>query len=67
MQIVKFKNGKYAVRKRSFLLFGTYVYLDLETKHHWWTKDRNCFPDCLGTREECESSLEHVADYGTPV
>lgn len=39
MKLVKFKNGKYGVRKGSFL-FG-YEFLDVNYENRWWLEAKN--------------------------
>lgn len=50
MKIVKFENGKFAIRK--FTIFG-WQYKDLRTGGLWWNQSSVWFSDCLGTYDEC--------------
>lgn len=68
MKIVKFNNGKYAVRKGGWI--SGYQYLDLRsTEHFWWSKDCQYFPHCLAdSLEEVEERKPWtVMDNGSPV
>lgn len=52
MKIVKFDNGKWALRKFSVLMLG-WIYKDLATHaNFWWTKNSASFKDCLVDSEE---------------
>ena len=58
MHIVRFKNGKYAVRSFSFLsLFSKYPspwkYMDLNDKRHWWSNQEHIYAYCMGSFEQC--------------
>lgn len=58
MQIVKFSDGQYGIRKSYFFLW--YVYKDLKTTSHWWTKGSEYFKDCRGTREEVDEAMKRL-------
>ncbi len=65
MKIVKFRNGKYAIRKWCF--FGGYEYKDLKNKCHWWGKEDIYFNDCMGTLEEVKKGWNFLNDSGRVV
>ena len=52
IRIVKFKDGKYAVRRWTF--FG-YEYLDIDDADYWWLKNSVLH---RGTKKEAEFALE---------
>lgn len=56
INIVRFNNGSYGIRKRTGFLFKTDVYFDLETTFHWWNTGSPYFKDCQST------SLQRVTD-----
>ena len=62
MEIVKFKDGQYALRKR-FLWF--YLYRSLRN-NMWWTYIymRGW---CTGTLKEVEEARDRLKDYGTKI
>lgn len=63
MQIVKFKDGTYAIRRTS--CFGKYEYRDLVSRQeYWWGVDSDNFKDCLIDQPQ---DLEDNMDYGTPI
>ena len=52
MKIVKFDDGKYALRKFSFFEMK-YLYRDLmPAAEHWWGRKDRWFKDCLADSEE---------------
>ena len=59
--LVKFKDGKYAVRKGKE---GEYKFLDLVSPTYWWAKDSDHFKDCLGTRDQISQVLNDASDFG---
>jgi hypothetical protein len=63
MQIVKFKNGKYALRR--WTIFG-FEYLSRYTNDCWWgigrAQDR-----CVGTFEQIQELKDNISDFGKPV
>lgn len=61
--LVRFNNGKYAVKKYS-ILYLEYIYKDFNNKQHWWDKDSTYFDDCLTDNIE-EAKL--YLDKGEPV
>lgn len=64
MEIVKFKDGKYAVRKGYFKY--TYEYLD-KNSLIWWnsTSARNSYCKC--SLKRAQELLNIVNDKGTPI
>lgn len=73
MKIVKFSDGRYAIRKFRLIeiFFGcVYVYLDLNSDSHfkyWWNIDDAFFDNCKGTLKQCKKELEHQKDSGVVV
>jgi ferritin len=66
VKIVRFKDGKYAVRR---WFFG-YEYLDLAPgwQHAWRTKTNHYFGDCLtNDLEHAKRMAEFRNDNGTPI
>lgn len=57
--IVKFDNGKYAIRRG----FYKYDYRDLKTDNLWWDRHSRHFEECLGSLEECKER-SYYGDYG---
>lgn len=52
MKIVKFADGKWALRRFSVLIL-IWVYKDLATDHNfWWPRSSMYFRDCLANSEE---------------
>jgi len=47
LKIVKFTNGKYAIRKGNWTT--TYMYCDLTLPHIYWHKHDSAFKDCLSS------------------
>lgn len=66
MKIVKFKNGKYGIRRR-FLGFLWYQYKDLTGNSLWWSISSPWMKDCIGTYEQCREILHDQNDTGTPL
>lgn len=66
MKIVKFKDGKYAVRKG--ILFG-YSYHDISNNisYGWWDKPIHVDAYCKGTYEEALKLFNKLTDRGIPV
>lgn len=69
MKIVKFKDGKYGIRKFRFSELG-WVYKDLglvnSENNHWWSKNGNHFlTECRGDFEKVWSIWNEVSDSGT--
>jgi hypothetical protein len=59
MKIVKFKNGKYAIRKG----IVSYEYKDLKT-NYWWSRYSNYFSDCQGTLKEIDETIKRMKEKG---
>ncbi|MDM1548729.1 hypothetical protein HX096_12785 [Empedobacter falsenii] len=55
IRIVKFKDGKYAVRKWTFI---GYQFLDIEDGHYWWLSSEGE----RGTLKQAEEALEKWKD-----
>ena len=65
MVIVKFKDGKYAVRK--FSITGLcYEYKDLKDTY-WWSRGSNFFSHCKGSLEDAHTTMDLVSDIGIPI
>ncbi len=65
MRIVKFKNGKYAIRKIDWMSL-CYTYYD-SRNNYWWSKNNECYHYCLGTKEEVEEVFNRLTDHGEEV
>ena len=68
MKVVKFKNGKYAIRKWSLFYFG-YVYLDTtySSSAVWWRKRDKWFKDCyINDISIAQELLAEIKDEGVP-
>jgi len=66
MNIVKFKNGMYGVRKFS-MLHLCYVYLDLTNdgwEEVWFPRNNRWFKDCRGTEERVKAVCSDLLDVG---
>lgn len=66
MQVVKFKNGLYGIRKK---VFGGFKFYDF-TLEHWWGNDyyMKYRKDCQTIEQsKAEKTLEHLNDMGEPV
>ena len=64
MKLVKFKNGKFAIRRWYVL---RYTYKDLKD-NYWWSRSSPHFPDCMSDNEtHVRSVFELLSDDGTPV
>ena len=69
MKIVKFNNGKYAVRRFSILALG-YEYKNLMIGGHssfWWSRRSEYFKDCLGDLDVAKKVYNELTDKGTPL
>ncbi len=73
MEVVVFRDGKHAVRRKE--KNGAYEYLDLDNGR-WREKDTRYFYDCLGTKNACLREIEEYVkreweennpDFGTPI
>lgn len=64
MEIVKFKDGKYAVRKGYFKY--TYEYLDKDSLN-WWSSLSSCDSYCKCSSKRAQELLIIVTDKGTPI
>lgn len=58
--IVKFKNGEYAVMRKSFF---SKQYKSLNS-HCWWTEKHQVHYYCTGTFSEIEALYDKVTDEG---
>lgn len=75
MQIVKFANGSYGIRRKTKIFFIHFTeFLDLHDAKTWRTKSDHLFPNCEWTLDKCQEAiikhaLEYVKkhDYGTPI
>ncbi len=69
LKIVKFNNGKYAVRRETGILFKDYRYFNAFNKDYiyWEDFEGRRFMDCQSTYEEAVENLIRITDYGVPV
>jgi hypothetical protein len=51
MELVKFKDGKFGIRKGE-------EYLDLKTKSHFWKPRSSYFKDCRGDEDNVRAALK---------
>jgi len=51
MEIVKFKDGRFGIRKGN-------RYLDLYTPIYWWALGSLCRENCKGTEKKCRELLD---------
>lgn len=65
MKIVKFKNGKFGIRRR-YWGFLWYEYKDLNN-NCWWGINSRWMKDCIGTYEQCLEIFHDSNDTGTPL
>lgn len=63
MEIVRFKNGRYAVRRRH-LFFG---YRYLSASGNWWERHSLFFSNCMFDEDEAKKRFADWQDFGTPV
>ena len=56
MKIVKFRSGKYAIRRGIFF----YGYKDLRSLGFWWGRYSRYVGDCVGTLEQVMDELERL-------
>jgi len=63
MQLVKFKNGMFGVRRRVASTLG-YEFRDLDQKGFWWQPDSIWFGLCKGTRQMAEGELKRLQPNG---
>jgi len=65
MKIVKFEDGRYGIRKKSY---GVYRFLDLQTGlNFWWSQDCEYFNCCKGNYEEVKKAYLEINDPGKPI
>lgn len=67
MQIVKFKNGLYGIRKGWFKPFYRYLDLDSNTRHYtrWRNKYYDLFvSNCMGNLDKVINIYKLMTDYG---
>lgn len=64
MKIVKFKDGKFGIRR--FNLFFGYEYLDLnhDDAQYWWTRGDIFFNDCKKDLPTCQKKYNQLKDKG---
>ena len=65
MKIVKFKDGKYGIRKFDFLS-KSYKFLDPITLF-WWPIDSIYINDCKGGLKTVKKVYDRLTDIGTPI
>lgn len=67
MNIVKFMNGTYGIRKFS-IIYLQYIYLDMSSYAcFWWTRKSNYFRDCQTTLKQCQERIKNIYDRGVIV
>lgn len=75
MEIVKFKDGTYGIRRDCFLIPGvpSYEFLD-KRDAYWWTKGEYKNHFAFDTIEKAKTRLEQISavvvkveDYGEPI
>ena len=64
MNIVKFKDGTFGVR-RHFL--GRFEFADFRSLGLWWAADSNFITDCHVTLEQAKARFDALTDIGTPI
>lgn len=65
MKIVKFKNGRYGIR-RGF--FGFYQFKDLRNQPYWWRKSNRYIYECQTHDFERVKEIFYIlTDIGVPV
>ena len=69
LKIVKFNNGKYAVRKETGVFVKDYRYLNTHNMGymHWECFEDRRFIECQSTYEEAVENLSRITDYGVPI
>lgn len=66
LEIVKFANGKYGIRKTS--LFGMHTYLDLRETRYWWPLGSQFMESCQAEElEKVQETYARFVDKGMPV
>lgn len=61
IELVKFSNGQYGIRKYVFLM--GYQYKDLRESaesNWWWGKDNSYFRDCQSTRDKAVKAYKDM-------
>jgi hypothetical protein len=67
MKIIKFEDGTYGIRKRSFLYLGGFVYFDFTSRRHFWWR-LNEFPNDIRTDlAAAKRVISRLKDKGTEV
>ena len=67
MKKVKFKNGKFSIRKFSIWMPG-FEYRDLKSVQTlWWGRNSKYYTNCQGTEEDVDRILERMTDKGEVV
>lgn len=62
IKIVKFKDGKYGIRKGVF----NFSFKEL-SGDYWWTRNSGFFSECKGNLKEVEKAWNNLFDYGEVV
>ncbi len=67
MEVVRFKNGMYGVRRSRF--WFDYEFLDMreDKQSNWWAQHENVVKYCQGTLEDAKTYCIGAIDKGTPV
>lgn len=63
MKIVKFKDGRYGIRKG--IIF--YKFLDIQKYNYWWRRKEHIEIRAKGTLDEVKKALDIVTDNGVEV
>ena len=61
IQIIKFRNGQYAIKKQG-LIFTRFLDLDDLPAKNWRTLKNKYFTSCLDTKEKCEEVMRNYFD-----
>ena len=64
MNIVKFKDGTFGVRRH---FNDRFEFADFRTLGLWWANDSKFIADCHGTLEQAKARFYELTDTGTPV
>jgi len=66
MKLVKFKNGKFGVRRWSLFGWYEFVSFDMGCKF-WWGSTSDHFEDCQTTEEQAREFYNRIGDNGKVV
>jgi len=65
MKLVKFKNGKWGLRKGSFI-WG-YSFRDFKNGGFWWSQESQHFRDCMTDEDTARDYFNLATDCGEAV